>query len=60
MAGNLRARIPPSDSLIVYDSNPTAMELVAQEDPAKNTQVAKGSREVAEKSVSAPDCFILV
>ena len=63
MAKNLRARIPTSDLLTVYDVNSSATKQFAQEvgvaasstdAPAKGTgiHIAQGPREVVEKSVS--------
>ena len=68
MAKNLRAKIPPSDLLTVYDVNTSATKQFAEElgivasntdAPGKGTGIhlANDPREVAEKSVSTPISF---
>jgi hypothetical protein len=53
MAQNLRSKVPEGDSMTVFDVNSKMLEqFVKEADPAKVT-VAKGPREVAEKSVSS-------
>lgn len=63
MAKNLRAKIPATDSLVIYDLNTDATRRLAEEVgiaassagvPGKGTgiEVAESPREVAEKSVS--------
>ena len=52
MAKNLRAKIPEGDSMSVFDVNSTALEQFSKEAEPSNITVAKGPREVAEKSVS--------
>lgn len=65
MAKNLRAKIPATDTLIIYDRNTDATKRFAEEvgiaassagAPEKGTgiEVAGGPREVAEKSVRQP------
>ena len=64
MAKNLRAKIPATDTLVIYDRNTDATKRFAEEvgiaassagAPEKGTgiQVAESPREVAEKSVSS-------
>lgn len=63
MAKNLRAKIPETDTLIIYDTNSKATEKFVEEvgiatsstnAPGKGTgiHVAEDPREVAQKSVS--------
>lgn len=65
MAKNLRAKIPATDTLVIYDRNTDATKRFAEEvgiaapsagAPEKGTgiEVAGGPREVAEKSVRHP------
>lgn len=49
MAKNLRAKLPPSDHLIVYDKNEEAASRFAKEN--QGVEVATSVRHVAEKSV---------
>ena len=53
MAKNLRAKLPPTDDLIVHDKNVQATSSFAQEMAGSNVEVASSVREVAEKSVCA-------
>lgn len=55
MAKNLRAKIDPSDTLIVHDVNQEAVKSFMSEHGESNTQAASDVREVAEKSVSCCD-----
>lgn len=56
MARNLRAKIPRSDTLVVYDRNAETSAKFAQEIGAEvkggNIEVATSSRVIAQKSVS--------
>jgi 3-hydroxyisobutyrate/3-hydroxypropionate dehydrogenase len=53
MAKNLRAKIPESDTLTIFDVNTASVEAFSKEAiPAAGVVVAKSPREVAEKSVS--------
>lgn len=63
MAKNLRAKIPETDTFIIYDTNPKATEKFVEEvgiatsstnAPGRGTgiHVAENPREVAQKSVS--------
>lgn len=62
MAKNLRAKIPATDSLVIYDRNTDATTRFAQEvgiaassdgalEIGTGIEVARGPREVAERSV---------
>jgi 3-hydroxyisobutyrate/3-hydroxypropionate dehydrogenase len=51
MAKNLRAKIPESDTMTVFDVNSSSSEKLTKEADLPTVQVAKGPREVAEKSV---------
>lgn len=51
MARNLREKILPTDTLIVYDVNSNTVKQFAEE--IGNTSVAKDVAEAAEKSVSS-------
>lgn len=62
MASNLRAKIPPSDTLVIHDINPAITQKFVEEvgiaakeagAPAKGTgiEVASSLRALAEKSV---------
>ena len=53
MAKNLRAKIPEGDSMTVFDVNSKMLEQFAKEAEHSNVSIAKGPREVAEKSVRA-------
>jgi hypothetical protein len=56
MAKNLRAKIPESDTLTIFDVNSSSADkLVKEATPAKIT-IAKGPREVAESAVCLPLC----
>lgn len=50
MAKNLRARIPESDTLTVFDVNSGSMDKLKSE--SGNIQLAKSPKEVAQQSVS--------
>jgi len=53
MAKNLRAKIPHSDTLVIYDVNGSATQRFAEEvgvTESKTIEIAKGVREVAEKA----------
>jgi malate/lactate dehydrogenase len=50
MAQNLRAKLPSSDNLIIYDVNSEAAAKFAKDN--SNVEVAGDVRDVAEKSVS--------
>lgn len=63
MAKNLRAKIPATDTLVIYDRNTDATKRFAEEvciaastagasEKGTGIEVAAGPREVAEKSVS--------
>ena len=52
MAKNLRAKIPESDSMIVFDVNSASVERFVKEAEPSKVEVAKGPRDVAQKSVS--------
>jgi 3-hydroxyisobutyrate/3-hydroxypropionate dehydrogenase len=52
MAKNLRAKLPESDTLTIFDVNATSVEKFAQEATPGGIVIAKNPREVAEKSVS--------
>lgn len=49
MAKNLRAKLPSSDELFIYDKNETATERFSQE--VQGATVASSPRDVAERSV---------
>lgn len=49
MAKNLRAKLPSSDKLIIFDKNEAATSQFAKDN--QGTEVATCVREVAEKSV---------
>ena len=56
MAQNLRAKIPSSDTLVIYDRNTEATTKFMQEiggtANGEGIEVASSPRQVAEKSVS--------
>ena len=49
MATNLRAKIAESDTMVIHDVNPKALEKFQQE--VGNVEIAKSVRDVAEKTV---------
>lgn len=49
MAQNLRAKLPSSDKLVIFDKNEDATSRFANDN--QDTEVANSVREVAEKSV---------
>lgn len=52
MARNLRAKIPESDTLIIFDTNTATTQKFLSEGVGKNIEVASLPRDVAERSVS--------
>lgn len=52
MAKNLRAKLPASDILTVYDVNTSALDKLKSESSSDNLHIAASPREVAHKSVS--------
>ena len=52
MARNLRAKIPESDTLTIFDVNAASLDKFVQEATPPGVVVAKTPREVAEKAVS--------
>ena len=59
MAKNLRAKLPEGDSMTVFDVNSKMLEQFAKEAEPSNVTVAKGPKEVAEKSVSYESALYL-
>lgn len=59
MAKNLRAKIPESDTLTVFDVNAASLEKFSQEATPAGVVIAKSPREVVENAVSVL-CIILV
>jgi hypothetical protein len=51
MAKNLRAKIPKSDTLTIFDVNSSSVDKLVKEAAPANVKVAKGPREVAENAV---------
>ena len=58
MAKNLRAKIPESDTVIVFDVNPSSSEKLTAEASPANIKIAKGPREVAENAVRDPPLLL--
>lgn len=52
MARNLRAKIPESDTLVIYDTNTATTQKFLSEAAGKNIEVASLPKDVAERSVS--------
>jgi len=52
MAKNLRAKIPESDTMTIFDVNKTSLEKFSQEATPAGVVVAKSPRELAENAVS--------
>lgn len=52
MAKNLAAKIPEGDTLTVFDVNTASTEKLKSESSSQNVRIAKGPKEVAQKSVS--------
>jgi len=65
MAKNLRAKIPKSDTLYIYDSNAAATETFVKEvgsiieGKGGPVEIVANPREVAEKAVSSPLLLLL-
>lgn len=53
MAKNLRAKIPETDTLTIFDVNASSLEKFSQEATPSGVVVAKSPREVVENAVSA-------
>lgn len=56
MAQNLRAKLPSSDKLVIFDKNEDATSRFVKEN--QDTEVASNVRDVAEKSVCCHWRFI--
>lgn len=54
MAKNLRAKIPESDTMTIFDVNTSSAEKLVKESVPANVTIANGPREVAESSVRHP------
>jgi 3-hydroxyisobutyrate/3-hydroxypropionate dehydrogenase len=54
MAKNLRAKIPESDTLTIFDVNSSSADKLVKEAIPANITIAKGPREVAESAVCLP------
>jgi 3-hydroxyisobutyrate dehydrogenase len=64
MARNLQAKLPPSDTIRVYDINAASMQRFVDETKALSSgaavEVAGNVREAAEDSVSSPQSYYCV
>jgi hypothetical protein len=64
MAKNLQAKLPPSDSLRIYDINAESVKKFVSETKATSggaaVQIASGVRDAAEDSVSLTKSSLLV
>lgn len=52
MAKNLRAKIPETDTLTIFDVNASSLEKFSQEATPSGVVIAKSPREVVENAVS--------